>query len=133
MDVRAPTSTQTGTTFHSGDITDAAALVELFKKLQPDVVYHTASPIAGSGKEALFERVNVEGTRNVVKACVEAKTPKLVFTSSASVIFTGDNLINADERTPFPAQPFDVYSDTKVSTRSQTAHICRCSDRVKDK
>jgi sterol-4alpha-carboxylate 3-dehydrogenase (decarboxylating) len=36
--------------------------------------------------------VNVEGTRNVVEACIELGIPQLVFTSSASVVFDGRHI-----------------------------------------
>ena len=39
---------------------------------------------------------------------------KLVFTSSASVVFSGGFVINADERLPYTEDPFSAYSDSKT-------------------
>ena len=57
-----------------------------------DVVFHcaTASPAAESAaNRGLMTAVNVGGTRNVIEAVVAASVPRLVFTSSASVVFDG--------------------------------------------
>ncbi len=62
-----------------------------------------------------MQGVNVDGTRNVVDACVKAKVPSLVYTSSASVVFDGTDLFLADEKaTPYAAKPLDFYTVTKI-------------------
>lgn len=99
-------------TYHTGDMTKADELKKLIGQIKPNSVFHVASPKPGLPKEVM-EAVNVGGTRNVVEACKSAGVRKLVFTSSASVVFTGEDLIYADERLPFPEQVFDTYSDTK--------------------
>jgi sterol-4alpha-carboxylate 3-dehydrogenase (decarboxylating) len=78
------------------------------------VVIHTASPTHGLGA-AIYELVNVTGTKNVIKACQDARVPKLVYTSSAGVIYSGkENLIDADERLVYPKVALDAYNDTKA-------------------
>ena len=62
----------------------------------------------------LFYRVNVEGTRTLIKACRRASVGKLVLTSSASVIYNGQDLRNAREDTPFPTHYIDYYTETKM-------------------
>jgi sterol-4alpha-carboxylate 3-dehydrogenase (decarboxylating) len=37
-----------------------------------------------------------------------------VYTSSAGVVFDGGDVINLDERAPFPEKPFDAYNDSKA-------------------
>jgi sterol-4alpha-carboxylate 3-dehydrogenase (decarboxylating) len=39
---------------------------------------------------------------------------KLVFTSSAGVVFTGQDLINIDERYPAPDKAMDAYNESKA-------------------
>lgn len=36
------------------------------------LVFHCASPAPGSDDRALFERVNIQGTKTVIEACVHA-------------------------------------------------------------
>ena len=68
----------------TGDICNLDSLVPAFTGM--DIVYHLAGIIAITpGKQALLDRVNVEGTRNVIKACLAAG-PRLVYTSSIHAI-----------------------------------------------
>ena len=77
-------------------------------------VIHTASPVPGSKNTALFWKVNVDGTKAVIKASEELGVRKLVYTSSAGVAFNGSDVINADERRAPPLPPMDVYNETKT-------------------
>lgn len=107
-----------GVQYHDADITNSEQLLAIFKKVKPDVVFHTASPAANAGvPNKILYKVNVEGTKCVIDCCVKTDVKALVYTSSASVI--SDNvtdLINADERWPVLRAPSqtDFYSDTKV-------------------
>ena len=56
----------------------------------------------------------MDGTKAVIAAAQEAGVRKLVFTSSAGVVFAGNNVIDLDERAPPPETPFDVYNDSKA-------------------
>ena len=103
--------------YFKGDITDLSSLIEIFKKVKPAVVIHSASPpipTVGQGDRNLFFRVNVEGTRNVINACNETGVKALIYTSSASVIYGGGNLVNANETTQFAARHVDPYNASKV-------------------
>ncbi|KWU43747.1 3-beta hydroxysteroid dehydrogenase/isomerase [Rhodotorula sp. JG-1b] len=100
-------------TFYSADLTSLDSLSNAFKQHAPTVVFHTASPWTGSGKE-VCEKVNVDGTRTVVEACVQQGVERLVFTSSAGTVYDGIDLVNVDERMPFPTDPLDAYNETKA-------------------
>lgn len=78
-----------------------------------EVVFHVASP-AHDAPGPVLQKVNVDGTQTLVDCCIEAGVPRLVFTSSASVVFPGADQINANESTPYPATFRDVYSRTKA-------------------
>jgi sterol-4alpha-carboxylate 3-dehydrogenase (decarboxylating) len=81
------------------------------------VVFHcaTAAPAAANtANRKLMHDVNVKGTQNVIEACIAQRVPKLVYTSSASVVFDGNDLINVDESAPYASKPIDYYTETKV-------------------
>lgn len=64
-----------------GGLGDPAALVRAFSG--SDLVYHLAARISiAPGDEHLVHAVNVDGTRNVVAACLEARVPRLIHFSS---------------------------------------------------
>ncbi len=52
-----------------------------------DIVFHLAGIVEiGSGKKKLLFKINVEGTKNIVKACQENKIKKLLYTSSVHAL-----------------------------------------------
>ncbi|MFC1598350.1 SDR family oxidoreductase, partial [Patescibacteria group bacterium] len=64
-----------------GDILDLDSLKKAFTGA--DTVYHLAAIISiNPGARKLLRRINVEGTENVIKACLEAGVKRLVYTSS---------------------------------------------------
>ncbi|XP_021729555.1 3beta-hydroxysteroid-dehydrogenase/decarboxylase-like isoform X2 [Chenopodium quinoa] len=80
-----------------------------------DVVFHMAAPDSSINNYNLHHSVNVEGTRNVIDACVEMQVKRLIYTSSASVVFDGvRGVINADESLSYPVKHNDSYSATKA-------------------
>jgi sterol-4alpha-carboxylate 3-dehydrogenase (decarboxylating) len=125
--------------FYIGDITKADEISGAMKKVRADssafvsselasspcslpfvlqsaatVVIHTASPIHGLG-QAIYEKVNIVGTRTVIATCVQNGIKKLVFTSSAGVVFSGtEEVVDVDERLDFPLVPMDAYNETKA-------------------
>ncbi|GAA5889968.1 hypothetical protein JCM6882_009185 [Rhodosporidiobolus microsporus] len=100
-------------TFYSADLTSLDSLAGAIKQSGATTVFHTASPWTGSGAD-VCEKVNVQGTQTVVDACVQEGVQKLVFTSSAGTVYNGNDLINVDERMPFPEEVLDPYNVTKA-------------------
>jgi sterol-4alpha-carboxylate 3-dehydrogenase (decarboxylating) len=125
LDLRTNSNRHTSSTvsYHDGDITDLAAMRALFAQVKPDAVIHTASPHFNL-KPAVHDAVNVQGTKNLLKAAQDAKVKAFVYTSSASVILDATTeLVNANEEWPLvtgEAQP-EYYTTTKVSRRFNAA------------
>ncbi|KAF2836246.1 hypothetical protein M501DRAFT_1019048 [Patellaria atrata CBS 101060] len=85
--------------YYDGDITDYSKTKSLFETLRPDVVIHTASPHFNLSPDILL-KVNLDGTKVLLQGAQETGVKAFVYTSSASIIHDGKNLINADERWP---------------------------------
>lgn len=125
LDLHTSRNTYQGVTYHSADVTDASAVRKVLEASKPDVIIHTASPVASSvhgaaarkKQEEIFRKVNVEGTRVLLEEAKKAGVKVFVYTSSASVISdTRTDLLNANEKYELvrrPLQP-EYYSDTKV-------------------
>jgi nucleoside-diphosphate-sugar epimerase len=79
-----------------------------------DAVIHCASKVGMNGLYDDFYSANVSGTENLIKAMKELGIKKLVYTSTPSVVFGKDDLINADETTPYPKKFLSKYAETKM-------------------
>lgn len=108
-------------TYYDADITSGSAVKSVLDNAKPAVIIHTASPsfVGDEGKnKALYKKVNVDGTQNLIDRAGEAGCVKaFVYTSSASVIHDSvSNLVNADERWPALRAPLqrEYYSETKA-------------------
>ncbi|PHU26687.1 3beta-hydroxysteroid-dehydrogenase/decarboxylase isoform 2 [Capsicum chinense] len=74
-----------------------------------------AAPDSSINNNKLHYSVNVQGTENIIDACVELKVKRLIYTSSPSVVFDGvTGIIDGDESLPYPAKHNDSYSATKA-------------------
>ncbi len=96
------------------DITNPAAVREAIEGA--DVVFHNASAVhTRQGHVSLVQRVNVDGTQNVIDACRAAGVRKLVYVSSGSVVYQGKDIENGDESLPYPTTSQAPYADSKIS------------------
>jgi len=74
--------------FIFGDLTDARAVTELFGSVKFDQVIHLAARAGvrpSIAQPALYQRVNVEGTVNVLEAARQSGVKKITIASSSSV------------------------------------------------
>lgn len=125
VDLRTVHNRLPGVDYYDGDITSVESMLEIFRKVKPDVVIHTASPSMLEGNKALLHKVNVEGTRTLLEVAGGAKgdwggkCKAFVYTSSSSVVHdTQSDLINVNEQWPYVRGPLqqEYYSETKVKS-----------------
>ncbi len=95
-----------------GDIRHAAEVERACEGV--DVVFHTAAIASIWGPWELFYETNTLGTRHVIEGCRKHRVPKLVFTSSPSVTFGGEDQCNIDESAPYPTRWLAHYPHTKA-------------------
>ncbi|KAK6199507.1 sterol-4-alpha-carboxylate 3-dehydrogenase, decarboxylating [Scheffersomyces amazonensis] len=101
--------------FHQGDLTSEKDVSDAIIESQCQVIVHSASPMHGLPQE-IYEKVNIKGTQNLIKIAKQHSSivKALVYTSSAGVIFNGQNIKNADESWPYPEVHMDGYNETKA-------------------
>lgn len=74
-----------------------------------EIVFHCVG-VGGTREQSM--KINVEGTRNVLKACQKHKVQRIVYLSS--VVVHGDKIFDGmDENTPFESYG-DAYADAKI-------------------
>jgi len=79
-----------------------------------DAVFHTAAHIDLWGPYETFFGVNTLGTRHVIEACKKHCVTKLVYTSTPSVVHSGDAVSGVDESAPYPSHFQAHYPATKA-------------------
>lgn len=87
-----------------GDLLDVLGLEELIQGCSK--VYHAAATVSFSKKdEALLMETNIEGTANIVNACLASGVKKLCFASSISVFGREPGRREVDEETQWKRTP----------------------------
>jgi dihydroflavonol-4-reductase len=96
-----------------GDVLDFSSLQSAMKGVE--MVFHMAGIISiMPGRDNLMRMVNVEGTKNVIRAAREAGVRRLVYTSSIHAL-SRDCKGKIDECVPFdPHNPAGEYDRTKA-------------------
>lgn len=109
IDVSAPSGHPAGVEFVRGDIRDLPVLREALSSIE--VVFHNVAEQPLSKDAALMNSVNVDGTRALLQAALEAKVTKVVHTSSSAVYgIPKVNPITEDT----PLSPAEVYGQAKA-------------------
>lgn len=97
------------------NVTDAAAVAAVVKRIRPDLIFHLAGQgsVARSWKDPeLTWRVNVEGARSLFGAVAAAKiSPKILLVSSAEVYGIPKVLPTLETH---PIAPISPYGKSKV-------------------
>ena len=98
--------------FTEGSILDKDNLNQALEGVE--VVYHLAAKIRveeGEAKPELYKKVNIEGTLDLIKACVDKKIAKFIFASTAAVYGDPEEFpVNENSKT----NPVNVYGATKL-------------------
>jgi len=79
-----------------------------------ETVFHAAAKAGIWGPEDEYQRINVQGTRNVIAACREHGAVRIIHTSSPSVVFNGRDMEGADESVPYSKRFEAAYPKTKA-------------------
>lgn len=97
--------------FFQKDVADTDALNRLFQDFKPAYVFHLAahadvvSSVDNPQQDAV---VNIIGTINVVKAAIENRAKKVIFTSSAAVYGVPDAPVVSEESATIPVSPYGL-------------------------
>ena len=107
-----PPSTKMPCPFFPLDVREPDQVAQLFDRVQPNIVIHTASIGSVDYSESHREEswaVNVGGTHNIGRACARHNA-RLIFISS-NAVFDGEHPFYAEDA---PVQPINYYGQLKV-------------------
>jgi nucleoside-diphosphate-sugar epimerase len=107
-----PALTTLGVEQVQADLSDLQTLLRASEGC--DIIYHVAAKAGIWGSYNDFYQANVTGTEHVLEACRVHGIPKLVYTSSPSVVFDGNDVENGDESLPYPPHYEAHYPKTKA-------------------
>lgn len=95
-----------------GDLRDRDAVAAAVAGV--DMVFHVAAVPGVWGPWRHFYEINTLGTQHVIDACRRHAVPRLVYTSSPSVVYDGRPHCGADESLPYPDSYLCHYPHTKA-------------------
>ncbi len=96
----------------SGDLSDPAALRAGAEGCE--LAFHAAAMLGDWGTREEFERGNVQGTENVLRACSQAGVRRLVHVGTEAALLAGRPLVEVDESEPLRPDSPALYSSTKA-------------------
>ncbi len=110
-----------GVVWHQCDIRDAQAVQAATKGV--DAVIHCASKIAMWGDWNDFVAINIQGTNNIINACLQNGVKKLVYTSTPSVVFGKESIEGGDEKMPYPKNSVSRYGRSKALAENNVLSV----------
>jgi nucleoside-diphosphate-sugar epimerase len=113
---QVPDLQERGAEWSELDLADAAAVRRACSGVS--TVFHAGAKVGIWGRYADFRAVNVEGTQAMINGCRDFEVPRLVFTSSPSVVFNGLDLAGANEELPYGKDIPACYAATKAVAES---------------
>jgi len=106
-----------------GDLGDRDTVMNAVKGM--DLVFHVAAKAGVWGGYNEYFIPNVIGTRNIVEACRTHQVSRLVYTSSPSVVFSGQDMEGVDESAPYPDKSHNNYTKTKTIAEKEITQAAK--------
>jgi dihydroflavonol-4-reductase len=82
------------------------------------VIHAAASTSVWPARNPMVNRVNIEGTRNIINACIYHKVQRLVYVGTASSFGFGTKAIPGDEKRSYASGKYELdYVDSKYEAQ----------------
>jgi 2-alkyl-3-oxoalkanoate reductase len=112
-----PALTAKGVRVERGDLADPEAVHGAAKGCE--AVFHVAALPGVWGPASLYESVNLKGTENVLAACAAHGVQRLVYTSTPSVVHSGEDVEGVDHTAPYAEHFLTHYPRTKAEAEKK--------------
>jgi len=118
-----PEAEALGASCRQCDIRDRKSVKQTI--IDVDTVFHVAALAGIWGTWNEYYQINVLGTENVIAACRENGVRNLIYTSTPSVVFNGDDIVMGDETLPYGEKILCNYQKSKIiAEKSVLANNC---------
>ena len=108
-----PELEEKGVTCLVGDIRSKSDIANLDLK-GFEAIFHVAAKAGIWGREKDYFDINFEGTKNIYQKAKKDGVPYLIYTSSPSVVFGWEDIVNGDESLAYPKQFSSAYGESKA-------------------
>ncbi|RMF15613.1 MAG: SDR family NAD(P)-dependent oxidoreductase [Candidatus Dadabacteria bacterium] len=106
----------------SGDIRDADVVDRICQN--QDIIIHNASVVhTKQNREKDVWDINFGGTRHLAEAARKHGVGRIVYVSSASVVYDGGDIENGDESLPYPTTSQAPYADSKIAAEKMLLEL----------
>ncbi|KAE8714477.1 3beta-hydroxysteroid-dehydrogenase/decarboxylase isoform 3 [Hibiscus syriacus] len=107
------------------DVLDTSQIIEVTKGA--DVIFYMEPTDLDDRDFCNCYMIIVQGAKNVINACRESKVRRLVYNSSADVVFDGSrDILNGDESITFPGK----FKDMMIDLKFQAEGLIRLANNI---
>lgn len=134
-DLRTPDAMPASVLAEALDVTNQAAVDACVARHRPDAIVHLAAivtPPRTPDARAIAHKVDVDGTRHVLEACLTHKVGQIIVTSSGAAYgYHADNAPRLDEEAPLRGNEVFAYAHHKRLVEQMLAEWRRDHPEVK--
>ncbi len=96
------------------DLSNSSQIEKVFEKYQFDIVIHTAAKAGVWGSEKSYDEINFKGTKNLLEVSQKYDVKQFIYTSTPSVVFGKDAIVNGNEGLSYPENYLTAYARSKA-------------------
>ncbi len=96
------------------DLRNTAELENIFKKHPIKTIIHTAAKAGVWGNKKDYMDINFKATKTLLELSQKFEVNKFIYTSTPSVVFGRDSIINGDESIKYPKKYLTHYAHSKA-------------------
>ena len=101
-----------GVVYHSCDLSVRQVPAAIISGA--DLVFHVAAKAGVAGAYSSYHSANYQATLNILESCLSNSIPRLVYTSTPSVTFSGKSIRAGTESLPYVKDRVSFYAITKA-------------------
>ncbi len=118
---KSPTDPIQGVKYVIGDLTDKQSIINILKENEIDTIWHLAAAVHRNVKKKDFNKVNFEGTNNVIQAAIDYKIKHIIFASTTAVY---GKIIESPAKENHRLKPRGLYADSKLNSEILIKIMC---------